>query len=136
MEGILMNLYEIMMEHYAPKDSEKGIHTYLVANSDEEVYEWLKLEKELKDGRQIFLSWSYKEDEETFDIYDEDYNVIGVESFKEKMIRIKGDLNDEDVELTDLYYGRTLVGWYLVKENITGEEIGILASAGISLESF
>lgn len=130
-----MNLYEIMMEHFAPKDSEKGIYTYLVANSDEEVYEWLKLEKELKDGRQIFLSWSYKENEETFDIYDEDYNVIGNESFKEKMIRIKGDINDEDVELTDLYYGRTLVGWDLVKENITGEEIGILASAGISLES-
>jgi hypothetical protein len=131
-----MNLYEIMMEHYAPKDSEKGIHTYLAANSDEEVYEWLKSEPILKDGRQIYLPWGMsEEDGEEFEIYDNNYEVIGTETFKDKMIRIKGDMNDEDVELTDLYYGRTLVGWDLVKENISGEELGFLASAGISLES-
>lgn len=43
-----------MMEHYAPRDSEKGIYTYLVADSDEDVYEWLKEENELKDGRRIY----------------------------------------------------------------------------------
>lgn len=130
-----MNLYEIMMEHFALKDSEKGIHSYLAANSDEEAYEWLKSESELKDGRQIFISWDMSEDEEEFEIYDDNYEVIGTETFKEKMIRLKGDINDEDVELSDLYYGRTLVGWKLVKENITRAEIEIIKNCGVSLET-
>jgi hypothetical protein len=131
-----MNLYEIMMEHYAPKDSEKGIHTYLAANSDEEVYEWIKSEQELKDGRQIFITWGMDEkDEEEFEIYDNNYEVIGTETLKEKMIRIKGDLHDEDADFSDLYYGKTLIGWKLVKENITNEEIEVLKSVGICLET-
>jgi hypothetical protein len=134
MEGFLMNLYEIMMEHYAPKDSEKGIHTYLAANSDEEVYEWLKSESKLKDGRRIFLPWDYS-GSETFEIYDDNYEVIGAETFKEKMIRLKGDMNDEDVDFSDLYYGKTLIGWSLIKENITDEEIKVLKSVGICLET-
>jgi hypothetical protein len=116
-----MNLYEIMMEHYAPKDSERGIYTYLAADSDEEVYEWLKSEEELKDGRQIFLSWK---DEEKDD-----------DSFKDRIIGLNGDLNDDEVELTDLYYGETLIGWKLIKENITNEEIEVLKSVGICLET-
>jgi hypothetical protein len=130
-----MNLYEIMMEHYAPKDSQKGIHTYLAANSDEDVYKWLKSEPELKDGRKIYLSWNYDEvEKEPFEIYDEDYNVIGTETFKEKMIRLKGDMNDEDADFSDLYYGKTFIGWDLVKENITNEEIEVLKSVGICLK--
>jgi hypothetical protein len=131
-----MILYVIMMEHYAPKDSEKGIHTYLVANSDEDVYKWLKSEKELNDGRQIFLSWRDSEDEgESFEIYDNNYEVIGEETFKEKMIRIKGDINDEDADFSDLYYGKTFIGWKLIKENITNEEIEVIKSVGICLET-
>jgi hypothetical protein len=129
-----MNLYEIMMEHYAPKDSEKGIHTYLAANSDEEVYEWLKSEPILKDGRQIFLTWGMsEEDGEEFGIYDNNYEVIGTETFKDKMIRIKGDMNDEDADFSDLYYGKTFIGWSLIKEGITNEEIQVLKKLGISL---
>jgi hypothetical protein len=130
-----MNLYQIMLEHYAPKDSEKGIFTYLVANSDEEVYEWIASEKELSDGRQVFNSWKYKDEEDTFENYDDDYNVIGEETFKERIIRLKGDMNDEDAELDDLYYGRTLLGWEIVKFSITDIEIAVLKGLGISVET-
>lgn len=134
---MMMNLYEIMMKHYAPKDSQMGIYTYLVANSDEEVYEWLKSEQELKDGRIIFNSYQDSEkDKETFEIYDNDYKVIGTETFKERMIRLKGDLNDEDVELSDLFYGKTLLGWKVIKKSVTIEDIQTLKDLGICLQSF
>lgn len=129
-----MNLYEIMFEHYSQKDSEKGIFTYLIAKSDEEVYEWIKLETELNDGRILYVCWGDYEDEKTFDIYDDDYNVIGEETFKKRMVRLKGELYDEEVELSDLYYGKTLIGWEKVKENIKQEEVDILLNSGISLE--
>lgn len=131
-----MNLYQIMLEHYAPKDSEQGIYTYLAANSDEDVYEWLKSEPKLKDGRQIFLVWGMnEEDDETFEIYDKNYDVIGTETFKEKIIRLKGDLNDEDADFSDLFYGKTLLGWSTVKYNITDLEILTLNSLGIAIET-
>lgn len=122
-----MNLYEIMMEHYAPKDSEKGIYTYLAAKSDEHVYEWLKSVNEVKDGRAIYNSYQYNETNEK-------YNGDGEESFKERMIRLKGDFNDDEAEFPDLNYGVTLIGWKAVKENITDEEIRIIQGTGISLE--
>lgn len=50
------------------------------------------------------------------------------------MIRLKGELNDE-VELTDLYYGMTLVGWSMVKSDIPSEQIELLKDTGISIES-
>lgn len=130
-----MNLYQVMLKHYAPHDSEVGIFTYLVAQSDEAVYEWLKAEPELKDGRQIFNSYKQTESEgETFEIYDKDYNVIGEETFKERMLRLKGEMNDEDVELNDLYYGKTLLGWKVVKEAVEEKEINLIQAVGISLE--
>jgi hypothetical protein len=132
-----MNLYEIMLEHYAPKDSEKGIFTYLVAQSDEEVYEWLKASPKLKDGRWLLTTFEdYERDEKTYEIYDDDYEVIGEESFKEKMIRLKGTINDEDQSFDDLYYGLTLYGWELIKKDITEEQLKVLEETNISLEVF
>ncbi|WP_405101595.1 hypothetical protein [Oceanobacillus sp. FSL H7-0719] len=130
-----MNLYEIVMKHYAPKDSQEGIHTYLATKSDEDVYEWIKKEKELKDGRVIFVSYRDEEDEgETFDLYDDDYNVVGTETFKERIVRLKGDLNDEDKELYDLYYGATLLGWKKVVDNVNNSEVKLLQELGICIE--
>lgn len=130
-----MNLYEVMLKHYAPNDSEVGIFTYLVAQSDEAVYEWLKAEPELKDGRQIYNSYKHSESNgETFEIYDKEYNVIGEETFKERMIRLKGEMNDKDVELNDLYYGRTLLGWKIIKENVEEKELKGIQDLGIALE--
>lgn len=130
-----MNLYEIMMEHYAPKDSQMGIYTYLVAKSDEAVYEWLKQEKQLKDERIIYNIYKDCEaDGDTFDLYDDNYEVVGTETFKERTIRLKGNLYDEEESFDDLYYGKTLLGWKTVKEGTTEEEIDVLQRTGISIE--
>ncbi|MCY7948047.1 hypothetical protein P8891_06110 [Bacillus atrophaeus] len=129
-----MNLYEIVLEHHSPKDSEQGIWTYLLANSDEEVYEWLKADSRLSNGREIYTPYKYNE-ERTYEIYNDDFEVIGHEKYKDRMIRLKGELNDEDIELEDLHYGKTLIGWNVVNSGISTEQIEVLKESGISIES-
>lgn len=113
-----MNLYVLKFRHYSSKDSMEGILTYLVAESNEQIYEWLKAEPEV-DNDYIFNSYKYKEeDEEIFDIYDDDYNVISTETFKERMIRLHGEMYDEDADVSDAYYGVTHYGWELIVEGV------------------
>ncbi|MCY7911130.1 hypothetical protein MOB65_19950 [Bacillus inaquosorum] len=128
-----MNLYEIVLEHYSPKDSEQGILTYLLANSDEEVYEWLKTSPRLSNGRKIHTPYKYNEDR-TYEIYNDDFKVIGCEKYKDRMIRLNGELNENDIELEDLHYGKTLIGWNMVNSDISTEQIEVLKSSGISIE--
>ena len=129
-----MNLYEIMFDHYSQKDSERGTLTYLIAKSDEDVYEWIKAEHELKNGRQIYCSYEDREeDDEVYYTYDDD-NLEIEETFKERMIRLQGEMNDDDAELDDLYYGKTLYGWELIRENISLNGIEILKTIMINVE--
>lgn len=131
-----MNLYEIMLKHFAPRGSEQGIFTYLIAGSDEEVYEWLKTNPSLSDGRSLNTPFDdYENDKKMLEIYNVDYEIVGHETYREKIIRLKGDLNDDDVELSDLYYGQTLVGWDVVKLNITMEQMELLKDSGICIQS-
>lgn len=130
-----MNLYKILMQHYAPKDSQVGIVAYLVAKSGEEVYEWLKSEPKLPDDIWVYTPYNDNEhDGKTFDIYDADYNVVGEESYKDRMIRLQGEMFDEEVELSDLYYGKTLYGWKLIKEDISPDVLQMIKDYGISIE--
>ena len=102
-----MNLYKIKVAHSAPKDTHESIQCYLIAESDEKVYEWLKAE-----NKDIITCWDDAEEEnKKFDIYNEEYETIGTETFKEKIIRLKGEINDEDYDFSDAYYGITLYGW-------------------------
>lgn len=132
-----MNLYQINFIHYAQKSSGTGIVTYLVAGSDEEVYEWLKTSPELRNGNYIFTTYQDNEgDEKTFDIYDDDVNLVGRESFKKNIVRSKGCMNNDHIldGLSDLYYGLTLYGWEMVKESISKEEIELLEQIEVALE--
>lgn len=129
-----MNLYKILFRHFSPKDSEEGIKTFLVADSDEAVYEWLKGEPRIADDAGLYNSWAYHEqDEVTHDIYDEDYNIIGTETSKERIIRFCGELNDDEVEVTDTYYGVTLFGWEKVAENVNDSDIEAAMRLGIEV---
>ncbi|MGG1652263.1 hypothetical protein ABHN03_03950 [Paenibacillus sp. NRS-1775] len=131
-----MNLYKIMFEHFSQKDSQKGILTYLVADSDSEVYRWIKSEPSSENWGGIFNNYKYKEeDNEVFDIYDNDFSCVGQESFRDRIIRLHGDMFDEDAELSDLYYGATLYGWILVRENISSDDIKIMRELGVNVES-
>ncbi|MBP1308976.1 hypothetical protein JOD82_001996 [Paenibacillus sp. 1182] len=124
---ITIHLYEIRFEHFAPKDSKGGILSYLGAESDEDVYEWLKSNPLLSNEQ--YITTTFKDDEE-IEFCDEDG-----ESFKDRMVRLQGNINDDEAELSDLYYGATLHGWKLKKENITSKEIETLRSLGIQVET-
>lgn len=120
-----MNLYQIMIRHYAPKDYEDGIYTYLVAESDEDVYEWVKEESQLKDGRYLFNI--YKDAEEDGDMLDD-------VPFKDSIIASQGCMYNDCMEVSDLYYGATQIGWKMVKEDISQDEVDVIEGAGVSIE--
>lgn len=127
-----MNLYSIDFLHASPKDAEYGMKCLLLAENNEQVYEFIKSEPELPDGA-LYNNWEANEEEE-FDIYDDNYEIVGKETFKEKMIRLSGEINDEDYDFSDAYYGITLFGWSLLKENVTTNyaeliELGIMYCA-------
>jgi len=114
-----MNLYKIEFLHASPKDSEIGMKCLLLAENDEQVYEWLKSEPKIGE-RHLFNNWNDNETEnEEFNIYDDNYEIIEKENFKQKIIRLKGQMNDDDYDYSDAYYGITLFGWSILKENVT-----------------
>ncbi|KQY90970.1 hypothetical protein ASD24_24550 [Paenibacillus sp. Root52] len=130
-----MNLYKIMFKHFSENDNKEGILTYLVGESDMDVYEWLKSEPSSNNWINVVNCWLDKEeDNEVFDIYDSEYNILGQENFKDRMIRLRGDMNDEDTELSDLYYGATLYGWELVNENVDQDLIKQVIDIGINVD--
>ena len=100
-----MKLYKILKRHYSPKDSEEGIEYFLVANNDEEVFNYL-------DKKELNGTWTDREEDSDYlDIYDEDFNVVGQETYKQKMIRIGGEFFYDDADTSDCYYGVTHYGW-------------------------
>ena len=102
-----MKLYRILLEHYAPKDSKRAIDCFVIADNDEQVYEWLKENRS--------TSYKYQEEEnELYDIKSTEYPWSTIRSdveFKDKIIYYRGCMNDPDTEYEDLYYGKTVWGW-------------------------
>ena len=121
-----MKLYEIRFRHYSQKDSKEGILTYLLAESDEKVYEWIRSEPTLNNDESIYVSWMYKDNPEDEDEFEE--------GFKERIIECCGDMYDDESEVYDLYYGATQYGWGIVNDNIIYEEFLELKRLGISTE--
>ena len=135
-----MNLYTIKFERYGGGDSESGIKALLLAESDEQVYEWIASEPTTSCGR-IYNSWRSRMivwDEEKDVFLDEDGNETeewcdddgNPESFKARMLRLRGDFFDDDTDMTDAYIGLTLYGWELLKKNVSDDyseliELGI-----------
>jgi hypothetical protein len=103
--------------------------TYLLANNDEQVYSFI-------DKEYNYECWKNNEedtDRELIEIYDEHYNVIGTKTFKEYILEIKGEMNDESYDYSDAYYGITLYGWELLEENVSYDftemiKLGIIAN--------
>ena len=120
-----MNLYKVMLTHYAPKDSQEGIFAYVVAKSDKNVYEWIKSNPKVN-GRSYYSVYDGLEEN---DDYDEPENVIN------EIIENQGILNTDyaDDYLTDLYYGRTLDYWKLVKEDVNMSLVERMINVGIDI---
>ena len=119
-----MNIYKIIFSHSAPKDTKVGIMTYLLAKNEEEVYNYI-------DKEYNYRCWVDQEEENReYGVYNDEFEVIGTETFREKIIRLKGEMNDEDYDYSDAYYGITLYGWELVKVD-TGDDYVELVDMGI-----
>ncbi len=107
-----MNLYKIKTEHFAPKDSHESMMGFVFANNDEEVYHFV--DKQFNhDSWEEEKSDAWEEEKAEFPEYYEDY----AGTYKQKIIKLKGEIEDESVEFDDVYYGITLYGWELVDEN-------------------
>ena len=124
------NLYSIRFKHFAPKDSKEGIVGYVIAHSSEDVYEFIKSEPELN-GVNIYNEFEDKENgfedgEDGFEDEGNEVDNIDEESFKERMIRLGGEMYDEDAEVNDAYYGVTHYGWKFEREIQDEGDISIL----------
>ncbi len=102
-----MKLYTVTLIHYSPGDDESGIDCFLIADNDEQVYDWLR------DNRCTGYK-DQEEDSESYDIESPDYPWNTIESgltFQEKIIYYRGCANDPDTDYEDLYYGQTNWSW-------------------------
>jgi len=114
-----MNLYQIQFSHHSPKDAEFGIKCLLLAQDDNEVYEWMA-SNPTAFGERIHTGWKNKEDDnKIFFIYNDQYENVGEESFKQKIIRLTGEIDDPSFDFSDAYYSITLYGWDLLVENVS-----------------
>lgn len=119
-----MFLYKIVVQHFSQKDSHESIETILLAESNEQAYEWV-------DKKQYGYLTDKNEEDGLIDVYDSDYNVVGQETHKAKMLRIGGEYFDEDYEPQDLYYGVTIYGWKKLKSTDLDSETKALESLGL-----
>jgi len=122
----IMNLYQVMTKHYAPKDGHKAIWGYVVSESNEHLYEWLKSEPRFDDENDdinnLYLSWQNKEND------DEDY-----EEFKTAILESCDEEDTGFEEYNDLYYGKTFVSWKVVKENVKPDILQLIKNYGIRI---
>lgn len=102
-----MNLYKIVFAHYGPKDSEYGTRCLLLAKDDEDVYNWLA-----GDSNELYLTWLDEEEDD--------------DEFKERIISNQGQIDDESVDTSSMFYGVTIYGWELLKEDVKDEGLECL----------
>ena len=111
-----MKLWKLMFRHYSQKDSEEGILCYLLADSSEQIYLYLRDDTNIDDGSEygirICTMWKYKEDPNEPDC---------------------GEMFDEKEQVDDRYYGVTHYGWKCVCEHINVDQINLLKKLGISV---
>ena len=104
-----MKLHKILLRHCSPKDSVEVTKLYVLADNEAAIL------ARLDDGKAGFTygGWQEQSDEaeEPCEIYDTDYKVIGTETYLEKMLRLRGEFNDEDANYEDAYYGIKHWGW-------------------------
>jgi hypothetical protein len=117
-----MNLYEIKFTHFSPKSSKTGSVGYLLAENNEEVFNWFATNPTLNNIR-VYSGYDEEELDEVHATHHFNYSAIGEETKRDRLIRLCGEMFDDEVELYDLYYGKTLYGWELKKEDVCKEQL-------------
>ena len=118
----LGSLFRIVVLHGAPKDSHKSTETYLVAESEEAVCEWINKEKQ-------HGYWFDEDDESEQNMRYEDDSYEKEIPFREWVMKKRGDLDDEE-GWEDAYYGVTKWGWEPIEAS--AEDIAVLLRLGIA----
>ena len=117
------SLYRIIVLHGAPKDSHTSTETYLVAENEAAVADWIQREK-------CYGLWLDDEEGEEPRTCYADENCEKEITFREWVMQNRGDLKDEE-GWEDAYYGVTKWGWEPVVA--TPDEIAVLLKLGIAI---
>jgi len=115
-----MNLYRIIVLHGAPKDSHKSTETYLAAENEGIVADWICENKEHG------YWFGDADDPKVRRLEIQDKQV----PFRDYVLINKGDLDDEE-GWEDAYYGVTKWGWEIVN-GVTQADIDRLISLEIA----
>ena len=137
-----MKLYDILMRHAGPKSQVEFVLTRVLADNEEQIL--AKLDE--PGGKYAYGAWAERgefneerhDDEERgpngdrlLKIYDDDYKVIGRETFMERMLRLRGEFNTpDDQDWDDAYYGIKHYGWSEGRE-VSAEDIAVLQRLGL-----
>jgi len=115
-----MNVFRIKVLHSGPKDSHESIQTYLLAENELQVLEWI-------DKTHRYGAWSdaIKDGDTKWD-GDTDKEIPVLQYLLEN----HGDLEDEE-GYDDAYYGVTKMGWELVCDARQLQDIEALKALGI-----
>jgi hypothetical protein len=127
-----MKLHKIMLRHCGPKSQVEVVLLYVLADSEECILNRLDSIDGAGD-RFTYGLWAERsaEAEDPFEIYDDESNVIGTETYLERMLRLRGEFNDPDADFDDAYYGIKHYGWDEGAE-ISQQEWEILLKLGIA----
>lgn len=119
-----INLFTIRFSHHAPKDGKRGIETYVLADSETAVRD--RIDEEFNGG-------AWKDDDEPIETYDDDYDVTGEETRLERVLRLRGEVDGEDNDYSDSYYGLTFWGWDEAV-SISEDDAATLLRLGIAVD--
>lgn len=126
----MKNLYRILSSHYSPKDGHDSIMGYIICENEEQVFDVMK--DSLKfDYKHSCIGWIGDLEEDDGYYIDDDLDRFIECTHKERILAEKGELRCDEY-LEDLYYGQTLYGWELAKENLSESEIETLTSLKIA----
>ncbi len=100
-----MKLHKILLRHAGPEDSIEVVFKYVLANSEQEILD------EIDNPRGGYTYGAWKEDEERYEFIDGISGEWKEETYLQRMLRLRGEFNDEDAGYDDAYYGVSRWGW-------------------------
>jgi hypothetical protein len=117
-----MKLFKIIVLHGAPRDSHTSVETYLIADSEDAVCEWINKTKKRGD-------WFEEEDDtEPRMCFEDDSYEKGI-PFREWVVKNRGDLKDDE-GWEDAYYGVKKWGWEPIEAST--DDMATLLRLGIA----
>ncbi len=122
-----MKLHKILLRHSSPKDSVEVVFKYVLANSEQEILD------EIDNPVGGFTYGAWQEDDGVYEQYDANYNFIREETCLQRMLRLRGEFNDEGASYDDAYYGVKHWGWD-EGVDISDEDASTLLRLGIAVD--